>query len=111
MEVTGLGDGLTKITLSGRLDTPGVDRIETHFVAAVVPSGKHAIVDLSRVEFVASMGLRMFISVARSMSLRHAKLVLYGAPPMVHEVFETVSLSEVVPVVADETEAMTAVSS
>ena len=111
MEVTGLGDGLTKVILSGRLDAPGVDKIETRFVAATVPGGQSAIVDLSRVEFVASMGIRMFISVARSMGLRQSKLALYGAPSMVNEVFEYVSLSEVIPIVATETEAIAAVRS
>ena len=111
MEVKGLGDGLTKVILSGRLDAPGVDKIETRFVAATVPGGQSAIVDLSRVEFVASMGIRMFISVARSMGLRRSKLALYGAPSMVNEVFEDVSLSEVIPIVATETEAIAAVTS
>ena len=111
MEVTGLGDRLTKVILSGRLDAPGVDKIETRFVAAIVPGSQSAIVDLSRVEFVASMGIRMFISVARSMGLRQSKLALYGAPSMVNEVFEYVSLSEVIPIVATETEAIAAVTS
>ena len=47
MEVTGLDNGLTKIVFSGRLDTPGVDRVEARFVAAVVPGSKSAIVDIS----------------------------------------------------------------
>lgn len=111
MEVTGLDDGLTKVTLSGRLDTPGVDRIEARFAAAVVPSGKSAIVDVSRVVFAGSMGIRMFITIARSMGLRQARLALYGAQSMVSEVFENVSLSEIMPIVATETEAITAVSS
>jgi anti-sigma B factor antagonist len=111
MEVTELSDRLTRITISGRLDTPGVDKVETLFVAAVVPGGKSTIVDLSRVDFVASMGIRMFISVARSLRQRQAKLVLYGPQSMVNEVFENVSLRDIIPIVADETDAITAVSS
>lgn len=111
MEVTEVSDGLTRIIFSGRLDTPGVDKVETLFVATVVPSGKSTIVDLSRVDFVASMGIRMFITVARSLRQRQAKLALYGAQPMVNEVFENVSLHDIIPIVADETEAITAVSS
>jgi anti-sigma B factor antagonist len=109
--VTALGDQLTRVVFSGRLDTPGVDRIETLFVAAVVPGSKSAVVDVSRVEFVASMGIRMFITVARSLRMRQAKLALYGAQAMVSEVFENVCLGEIIPIVANETEAITAVSS
>jgi anti-anti-sigma factor len=111
MEVAGLDNGLTKITLSGRLDTPGVDRIEARFVATVVPGNKSAIVDVSGVDFIASMGIRMFITAARSMALRHAKLALYGAQSMVNQVFEHVSMTDFVPVVENEAEAIAAVSS
>jgi anti-sigma B factor antagonist len=111
MEVAGLENGLTKIILTGRLDTPGVDRIEARFVASVVPSSRNAIVDISRVEFIASMGIRMFITVARSLALRQAKLALYGAQTLVNEVFESVSLKEIIPIVDSEAEAITAVES
>jgi anti-anti-sigma factor len=111
MEVAGLDNGLTKITLSGRLDTPGVDRIEARFVATVVPGNTSAIVDVSGVDFIASMGIRMFITAARSMALRHAKLALYGAQSMVNQVFEHVCMTDFVPVVENEAEAIAAVSS
>jgi anti-anti-sigma factor len=110
MEVSGLSNGITRVVLSGRLDTPGVDEIETRFAAAIVPGSKSAIVDLSHVDFVASMGIRMFISVARSMGHRGAKLVLYGPQEMVLEVFETVSLAEIVPIVATEYDAIAAIA-
>jgi len=111
MEIADLDNGLTKITLSGRLDAPGVDRIEARFVAAVVPANKSAVVAISGVDFVASIGIRLFITVARSLAMRHAKLAIYGAQSMVNEVFDHVSLSEMVPVVASESEAIAAVSS
>jgi anti-sigma B factor antagonist len=111
MEIAGLENGLTKIVLTGRLDTPGVDRIEARFVASVVPASKSAIVDISGVEFIASMGIRMFIAVARSLALRNAKLALYGAQTMVSDVFESVSLKEIIPIVDSETAAVIAVES
>jgi hypothetical protein len=55
MDVTPVGTHLTKIVLSGLLDTPGVDHIEARLVAIVVPASKSAVVDLSGVEFIASM--------------------------------------------------------
>lgn len=111
MEVTGVGDKVTKVTLTGRLDAPGVQDIETRFFATLVPAGKSAIVDLSGVEFVASMGIRMFITAARSMSQRRAKLALYGPQSMVKETLESVSLSEIIPIVGDQAEAIDVVSS
>jgi anti-sigma B factor antagonist len=111
MEVIGVGDKITKVRLKGRLDTPGVDQIETRLVATLVPGGKSAIIDLSDVEFVASMAIRMLISVARSLRQRHARLALYGVTSLVQETFDSVALSAIIPIGADETDALRLVSS
>ena len=111
MEVTNINGNITKVKLNGRLDTPGVGQIETRFVATLVPAGKSAIVDLSDVEFVASMGIRMLISVARGMQLRQAKMALYGVPSLVQETFDHVALADIIPIGADEAEALQLVSS
>jgi len=110
MVISQLGDDRVKVTLKGRLDTPGVDRVETRFVAAVVPGGRHTLVDLSQVDFVGSLGVRMFISVARSLGLKQARLVLVSPQTQVREVFEHVSLSDIIPICADESEAQHALS-
>ena len=51
----------------------------------------------------------MLITVARSLALRQAKLALYGAQSMVNEVFERVALPEIIPVVENEADAISAV--
>lgn len=109
MELKDLGDNVTNVMLAGRLDTPGVGRIETRFCAALVPPGKHAIVDLSRVDFMSSMGIRMVISVARSLKQKQARLVLYAPQQMVYDVLESVSLRQIVPVCVDAAAAIAAV--
>ncbi len=53
----------------------------------------------------------MFITVARSLALRHARLALYGPQTMVNEVFESISLKEIIPIVDTEAEAIVAVES
>jgi anti-sigma B factor antagonist len=108
MEISQLGDDQVKVTLKGRLDTPGVDRVETRFVAALVPGGRHALVDLSQVEFIGSLGVRMFISAARSLSRKNARLILVSPQSQVREVFDHVSLSDIIPIFADEADAQTA---
>src|SRR6516162_5278001 len=107
-----LGDtveGVMHIALIGRLDTPGVDRIETQLTAHLVPQGARALVDLSQVAFIGSGGIRMFITIARALGRRGGKLVLYGAQPPVAQVFATTSLNDIVPVRADAAAAAAAV--
>jgi anti-anti-sigma factor len=98
-------DGVLNLALIGRLDTPGVDRVETQLTAHLVPRGGRAMIDLSQVTFIGSGGIRMFITIARALSRKGGKLVLYGAQPLVAQVFETTSLNDIVPVRSDATAA------
>lgn len=111
IEISEVGDNLRNVTLTGRLDTPGVLGIEPRFVTGLVPGGKNAIVDLSKVDFIASMGIRMFISVARNMKEHQAKLVLYAPQPRVDEVLESAAFRQLVPVCKDAEEAAIAARS
>lgn len=110
MQITPLGERLVKITLSGRLDTQGVDRVETKFISAIVPGSNNAVIDLSGVDFVASMGIRMLVSVARSLKTRQAQMVIVGTMPQVAEVFEAVSLHKIIVMRPTEIEALEALS-
>jgi anti-sigma B factor antagonist len=108
MQVQDAGEGLVNVTLVGRLDTPGVDAIETRLTAHLVPRGVRATVDLSQVSFLGSGGIRMFISIARALSRRGAKLVLYAPQPLVAEVLRTTSLNDIIPVLPDSASAAAA---
>ena len=111
MELSDLPGGLVKVTLGGRLDSPGVDLIETKFLAALTPTGKHTAVDLSGVDFIASMGIRMLISTARALGRRGGRFVLFGPQPGVREIFSHVSLADIIPIFDTEDEAVVALRS
>jgi anti-anti-sigma factor len=110
MNVANLGERLVKITLVGRLDTPGVDRVEKIFVAHLVPDGNNAVVDLSGVDFVASMGIRMLVAAARGLRPHQAKLALFGVQHQVQQVFDAVALQKIMAVCPTEAEALAAVA-
>jgi len=110
MEISPISDRLVKVTLTGRLDAPTVDRIETRLTAALVPGANNAIIDLSGVDFVASLGIRMLISAAKSLKMRQAKLAVYGTQDQVRQVFELVSLQQMLNICATEEEARAAVA-
>ena len=102
-------EGVVRVGLVGRLDTPGVDAIETRLTAAVCPRGARTVVDLSGVEFIGSLGLRMLITIARTLSRKNGKLVLYGPKAFVAQVLETASLGDIIPVQPDAASAIAAV--
>ena len=111
MEINESADGIRRVTLEGRLDTPGVLDIEPRFVTGLVPGGKSAIVDLSQVDFISSMGIRMFLSVARTLHDKKAKLVFYAPQQRVNEVLESTAFRKLVPVCANDAEAAARVQS
>jgi anti-anti-sigma factor len=110
MEIVDVAPRLVKITLAGRLDTPGVERIETRFLATLVPNANNAIVDMSQVDFISSMGIRMLVSAARSLKMRKAALSLFGAQEQVNQILEQVSINQMIRVCGSEAEAQAAVS-
>jgi len=102
--------GVTKAGLSGRLDTANVNQVEMYFTASIMPKAQNTIVDLTEVSFIASLGIRMLLSTARGLSRRGAKLVMFGANPAVLEIIETTALSEIIPVLPTEADAIAAVA-
>jgi len=108
MSVTELDGPITCVRLAGRLDAPGADRIGIRFTATVVARQANAIVDLSGVTFVASLGLRLLISAARGLDQKGRRLVLFGATELVQGVLDNVALDQIVPIVATEDEAIAA---
>ena len=106
MTTTDLAGPVTGVRLAGRLDAPGADRIDIKFTAVVVARGHDAIIDLSGVTFIASMGLRLLISTARALALKKRTMVLFGAAEMVQEVLDDAAIDQIIPIVATEADAL-----
>ncbi len=102
IDVTPLDPTTNLLRLQGRLDAPTVDRIEVKVNASAVAPGRDLLVDLGGVEFIASLGIRLLITAARSLKAKGAHMVLFGAQPLVLEVLEHTAIDQIVPVAADE---------
>jgi anti-sigma B factor antagonist len=99
-----LPGGALCVVLQGRLDTVGVDRVESRVTAAVSGAGDAAL-DLGSVSFLASMGVRLIIALARSQKARGKKLVLFGAQPAVRATLDMVALDKIIPLLPSRAEA------
>ena len=104
--VTEIGSNVTCVHLAGRLDAPGADQIDLRFTAAVVTAGRDVLVDLSGVSFVASMGIRLLIAAARGLAVKGRRLVMYGAQPLVQDVFEQAAIDQLIPMAPTQAEAL-----
>ncbi len=105
-DIVELGPTANKIVLVGRLDSTTVGGVETPLTAAVAASGRSAVLDLTGLEFLSSLGIRLLLSSARVVTRRGGRVVLFGAQPMVREVLTAMALDEVLPLVNTEDEAV-----
>ena len=105
-DVVAINEQANKIVLAGRLASGTVGAVETPFTATLAASGRSAVLDLTALEFLSSLGIRLLLSAARVVSRRGGKVVLFGAQPMVAEVLTAMALDQVLPLVATEEEAL-----
>ncbi len=103
-----IATGLTKVTLAGRLDVVGTDKVDLPF-SAIAGSSKGLIADMTGVTFLSSIGIRMLISSAMVMQRRGGALVLLAPQPQVYQVLEVTGVLDLLPVVHDHAAAMSAI--
>ncbi len=103
-----LDGGVTKVVLSGRIDIGGAHEIDMP-MSIVAGSRRAVVIDLSAVEFMASMGLRSIVVSAKAIFSKRGKVVLLSPQPQVEEVITVSGIDELIPICRDEAEAVAAV--
>ncbi|MCG8461975.1 MAG: STAS domain-containing protein [Holophagales bacterium] len=93
-----------RVKLQGRLDTAGVDAVEARFYAATA-SARHAVVDLSGVPLVTSLGMRMLVIAAKRMAAAGRSLILLRPQKLVDESLRAADLYRLIPVADNEAQA------
>jgi anti-sigma B factor antagonist len=91
-------DDLTHLGIKGRMDIMGLEGVELKFTAHTVSRRKPTLIDLSGVEFIASLGLRLLISAAKGLKRHGAKMVLLNPQPSVENVLTASGFDEIMPI-------------
>lgn len=104
-----LEGGVTKVVLSGRIDIAGAQEIDLP-MNVVGGSRRAVVIDLSAVEFIASMGLRSVVLAGKAILSKRGRVVLLAPRPAVEEVLRTTGIDELIPIYADEAAAVAAVT-
>jgi len=102
-------EGVTIVRLEGRMDIKGAEKIDMKFAGIAGVRAKVA-VDLSGVDYIASIGIRSFVMAGKSAAQKGNKLVLFGAPELVQKVLTTSGADQIVTLVADWEAAKAALS-
>jgi anti-sigma B factor antagonist len=86
------------IKLNGRLDIIGTGAIETKFTGYCAGDNVRVVVDLSDVNFLASIGIRLLMLTAKSLANRGGKMVLLKPTPDVRGVLEITGIPAIIPI-------------
>ena len=93
-----LDNSIILIKLSGRLDIIGTGEIETKFAGYCTGENVRVIVDLSEVDFLASIGIRLLTLTAKSVASRGGKMVILNPIPEVQDVLEITGIPAIIPI-------------
>ncbi len=80
----------TVVQLAGRLDTAAAPQAERDFAPVLAARPELLVLDLSRLEFISSAGLRLLFDARRDVRERGGAVVFSSPQPPIRKVFEIV---------------------
>jgi len=101
-------DDVLVIKLPSRLDAAGLSVIEREFSEAVAAHKGKVLADMSDVNFVASLALRMLLMNLKSIQPQGGDLRLAGLQPQIAEIFRKSRFDTLFKIYADRDAALTA---
>jgi anti-anti-sigma factor len=104
-----LDDGVRKIDLAGRLDVEGAEAIDLRFTVLTSTGLHFIVVDLSDVEFLASIGIATLVRSAKAVRLHRGNLVLLNPRANVTQVLASTRIDRILPIFRTLDEARAAV--
>ena len=98
LQYSELENDIRLIKLSGKLDIIGTGEIETKFGGYCAGDVVRVVVDLSEVDFLASIGIRLLTLTAKSVASRGGKMVIIKPIPEVQNVLEVTGIAAIIPI-------------
>lgn len=106
--VVDAGNGITLVELSGRMDVAGALQADPAF-AEIASDNTNVIVDLSKVDFLASLGIRTLVSASKALRAKNGGMVLLTPQPNVEQVLRSSGIDTIIPIATSREEAETGV--
>jgi anti-anti-sigma factor len=107
MNITHAENGpATIVTLNGNLDTATSGETQNYLDGLISDGVTRMVVDFTAVGFVSSAGLRVLLTVAKSLNATDGGLRIYGLNATVTQVFELTGFDNILNVTRSEEEAL-----
>lgn len=99
--------GITRVALDGRMDIAGAAAVDMK-MNLIAGSAKKLLIDLQKVTFLGSMGLRSIVLPARAVHSKGGKVVLFAPNEMVEGVLKASNIDTLLPIHHDLSKAIEA---
>ena len=99
-------DAFTHVAVRGKLDAAGVGVVDLKLTTETVARHRPAVIDLSDVVFIASMGIGMLIRVAQALRGHGLRMAIVAKPSPVKDILDLMKMEALFPVVATREDAL-----
>ena len=109
MEVETKRQGDTLIAMTdGRIDGANAREFQTALDAAIDANECAVVLDMERLSYISSAGLRVILLTAKALQGRNRKFAICSLSESIREVFEISGFDKIIPIHASEVEALAA---
>ena len=98
LQYSELDSGIRLIKLNGTLDILGVNEVDREFVRHCTGENICVLVDLSKVNFISSIGIPLLINSAKLLARQGGKMVLLNPKKFVEDSLEIMGISLIIPI-------------
>lgn len=109
LQYSELDNGIRLIKLNGTLDMNGVSRVEVEFVRRCSGENVCVLVDLSKVNYISSIGIPLLINSAKTVLRNGGKMALLNPQSNVENVLDMTGIPLIIPVHHDLDAAVAAI--
>ena len=97
---------IVTLSLSGKLDTTTAKMFEDKVLGQIESGERRLVIDLARLDYISSAGLRVFVVAGKRLKGSDGKIVLCALKDPVREVFDIAGFSSIFPVYGSHDEAI-----
>ena len=98
-------DNYILANLGGRLDGSNARQFEEQLKNSIGSDSRPVVLDMEKLSYISSAGLRVILLTAKSASARKSKLVLCSLPSHINEVFEISGFNKIISIHATKDDA------
>lgn len=106
MKIVKSSNEATLVALAGKLDVQGEEQIGNQFRKLMEDSRAHVMLDMSGVTYLASLGIRLLFSGAKTLASVGKKIVVVNPQTMVEDTLLNSGTVKLIPIAKDEREAL-----